>query len=260
MGLIEEELELSHKYELEAENLENGEKLVKLTRENVAKVEAMINANSDYKDSKNEKKIYKKDKNEKVIQNGSSTYWLKQLKELIDTKESITKKGYDYQKIINHLVIAIDNENSTHLNSDKIGRKAVAERISNINIAKLIEYLKFPGTEYELINIIKNPKEKNEHQHFSFATKFCHYTALYLFKGTEYADNFSIYDSIIKKNLPKYKKWYLNSENEDEKINYENNYHKFISDIDEIRKNACNKYKCEISRNGFDRLIWYFHK
>ena len=243
MGLIEEELELSHKYELEAEDYENGEKLVKLTRENVAKVEAMINANSDYKESNDEK---------------SSSYLLKQLKEIIDDNKCISKDNYE--ELIKHIVITIDNENSTHLNSDKIGRAAVAARISNINITKLIEYLKFPGTEYELINIIKNPTEKNEHQHFSFATKFCHYTALYLFKGTEYADNFSIYDSIIKKNLPKYKNWYLNYEKEDEKINYENNYHKFISDIDEIRKNASNKYKCEISRNGFDHLIWYFHK
>ena len=41
---------------------------------------------------------------------------------------------------------------------------------------------------------------------------------------------------------------------------YENNYANYISYIDEIRDKASKKYGHKISRNGFDHLIWYYHK
>ena len=32
----------------------------------------------------------------------------------------MSKDGFRYEQIINNVIIAIDNENSTHLNSDRI--------------------------------------------------------------------------------------------------------------------------------------------
>lgn len=190
---------------------------------------------------------------------GSSSYWLKQLKELYDEDKEQSNEGYFYDNIIENIIISIDNENSTHLNSDGCGREAVKSRIIGVK-DRLMDYLKKPNyNNYELINIIKtptnNPKEKN---HFSFATKFCHYACLYLFKGKEEADNFSVFDNVVKEKLPIYYKLYLN-----EKISvkdYENNYSNYISYIDGIRDKASKKYGHKISRNGFDHLIWYYHK
>lgn len=261
MGLIREEEIDSKKYELKKEIINYKNQLiqiVELTSDNVARVEAMISTDSEYKDSWNKERkiIYKKDGKIKYI--GSSHYWLNQLKEIIDTDKEISKDGFSYDEIINNVIIAIDNENSTHLNSDNIGRKAVKEKLLNIKRKDLKNYLKNPGNKYELINIIQTPQNSKEKNHLSFASKFCHYACLCLFNETEYEDNYSIYDNVLKKALPKYIKRYLNRDvNEKE---YENNYNQYIEYIDEIRNIANKEYGKIISRNGFDHLLWYYHK
>ena len=247
MNLIQKEYELSADYRIDTETFD-GNEIVKLTRDNVARVEAMIKTDSDYKDSGNSDK------------KGSSAYWLKQLEEIIKSKDKNkrTSENFIYADIIYYLVIAIDIENSTHLNSDKIGRRAVADRISKLDIEKLVQYLKKPSIEYELIDIIQSPKEEGEKRHFSFATKFCNYACYNLFKGTKAADNFSKYDSVLEKALPQYVKRYLG---EDVKLKeYKNNYQQYIKYIDNIREAASKETGEKISRNGFDHLLWYYHK
>lgn len=261
MSLITDELNASKKYRLDTEIINfNGkeEAIVKLTRDNVAKIEAIMSVDSDYKDGKNVNKEISYDKKGNIKYNGSSYYWLNQLKEIIYSKKEISTLGYSYEQIIYNLIIAIDNENATHLNSDKIGREAVKQKILRIPRRQFVKYLKKPGKKYELINIIQTPRYENEKNHLSFATKFCHYTSLFLFEGEAIDDNFSIYDSVLKKSLPKYIKRYLNKDID--VLDYENNYIKYINYIDEIRNSASEIYGKKISRNGFDHLVWYYHK
>ena len=258
MGLISNELKESEKYMLKDEKIDNhfnSYSIVKLTLDNVAKVEAMINTDSNYKNAEDDTLGMICSKNGKIKYVGSSSYWLRQLKEVIECKKIKSSQGYVYSEIIKNLIIAIDNENSTHLNSDGCGRVAVTNRILKVK-NKLKEYLGKPN--YKLIDIIGSPTEIGEKNHFSFATKFCHYSCLYLFKGKKEEDNFSVYDSVVRDALPKYIKRYLN---EDVKVSeYENNYYEFIKYIDKIRQKAKQEYGKKISRRGFDHLIWYYHK
>ena len=258
MGLIEDEEYFAKKYELQKELVidKNNKsiEIVKLSFDNVARVEAMIRTDSDYKDSLNKNSGLVIDRKGNIKHIGSSSYWLEQLKKLINNDKIV----YSYEQIINNIIKAIDNENSTHLNSDNIGRESVKKRILNISINDLVNYLKYPGNEYKLISIIQTPQVEGEKNHLSFATKFCHYCSISLFKGEKYEDNYSIYDNVIKTSLPLYIKRYLNIDVDVKE--YDNDYLKYISYIDMIRKQASKEYDKIISRNGFDHLIWYYHK
>ena len=261
MNLIEEEKKNSEKYKLLEEIIEYDNKkvkLVKLTSENVSKVEAMIFTDSAYKQTEISQDGISYKRSGKIKYIGSSTYWILQLKEIIDTDLEYSSKGFTYENIIENIIIAVDNENSTHLNSDKMGRKAVTDRILSLSRFELKELLKNEKKEYKLLSLIQTPENKGEKNHFSFATKFCHYVSLILFEGTEFADNYSIYDNVLKKALCKYIKRYLNL-NVKEK-SFENNYKKYIGYIDSIREKAERIYGKKISRNGFDHLLWYYHK
>ncbi len=261
MNLIENEKKNSEKYKLLEEVIEYKNqkvKIVKLTSDNVSKVEAMISTDSDYKKTEigEDGIVYKQDGTIKYI--GSSKYWILQLKEIIDNNILYSSKGFSYEDIIGNIIIAVDNENSTHLNSDKIGRIAVKNRILSLSRKEFKQLLKDKKKEYKLLNFIQTPQYKSEKNHFSFATKFCHYVSLILFKGTEYEDNYSIYDNVLQKSLSKYIKRYLNLDI-DEK-SFKNNYKKYIEYIDNIRSQAEKIYGKKISRNGFDHLLWYYHK
>ena len=56
----------------------------------------------------------------------------------------------------------------------------------------------------------------------------------------------------------KYIKRYLNLDIEEG--SFENDYKKYIGYIDSIRNKAEELYGKKISRNGFDHLLWYYHK
>lgn len=262
MGLIQNEMLAAKEYELKTEEIiyEKNKKvrIVKLTSDNVAGVEAMISTDSDYKNSWNDERKIIYDRNGKIKYIGSSHYWINQLKEIIDTDREKSKEGFTYEEIISNIIISIDNENSTHLNSDNLGRIAVREKILNIKRTKLKEYLKNCNNKYELIDIIQTPTKENEKNHLSFATKFCHYTCLCLFKETEFEDTYSIYDNVLKVALPKYIKRYLGIDIKKEE--YENKYNQYVKYIDAIRDEAEREYGKRISRNGFDHLLWYYHK
>lgn len=267
MNLIKAEQSGAEGYKLVTEEIEFKEKtinIVKLTQENVYKVEAMIATDSDYKETElgNSGISYKKDgKTIKYI--GSSKYWFKQLEEIIFSNKGTSSSGKSYAEILEYLIISIDNENSTHLNSDKVGRELVKKRLTELSKDKLIELLKNDNKKYELINLIQTPKEKNEKNHFSFATKFCHYACINLFNNEEYeeyVDSYSIYDSVLKNALPYYIQRYLKKEVDVKEYDKDHNYKKYIEYIDEIRDAAEKENGAKISRNGFDHLIWYYHK
>lgn len=261
MTLHKKEVLASENYCIKTD-ITNDKQIALLTSDNVAKIEAILSLDSNYKNSSNpnQKPITKKNSNEyKYI--GSTRYWVEELKKLDKNDELIeTPDGNNYEKIIEYLIIAIDKENSTHLNSDNIGRNAVKEFIISeySSPSLLIRALRNIDGDYTLLNEISIPRKEGEKMHFSFATKFCHYCSIFLFEGTDDEDKYSIYDNVLKNALPLYARHYLN---ESIKIKeYENNYKRYIDLIDKIRNAAEIKHRVKISRTGFDHLVWYFHK
>lgn len=243
----------------EAENymLDIDENIVKITLKNVARVEAMIKNDSAYLRSGDNKFEPQVSKNGKINYQGSSAYWIAQLKEIFIYGRQLSNDNYTYEKCIKESIFAIDRENSTHLNADRVGRKEIFNRIIQIEKKELIELLKYPvKDDYKLIKIISEKTSKGR-KNFSFATKFCHYMCFYLFEGEEEQDNFSIYDEVLANAIPKYcKRFKINRDD----LQFKENYKKYIEVIDEIRNKAYEEYGYLVSRNGFDHLIWYFHK
>ena len=235
---IQKETELSLKYELSRYTKKND--LVELTVENVARVEFMIRHNSRYAGQNNK----------------STTIWLKKFANAL--KGEHTQE--DYRKIVFEVVSGIDRTNSTHINADGVGREELTERIVNIDKNLLFQYLKSPEKDnYKLIEILSekthpDPANPNMHarRNYSFATKFCHDTAFYLFEDEVEQDNFSKYDNVVAQNIGKYADYYEIKNPND--ISY--NYKSFITLVDTIIKESGNK----ISRNGFDHLLWYMNK
>lgn len=258
MTLHEMEIEASTQYFLETRETNNGHAIALLTRDNVARIEAIISLDSNYRNTSNPERrpVMKKDGQYKYI--GSTRYWTEELNELSRGRD-VTNDGHDYSQTIQFLINAIDNENSTHLNSDGVGRVAVRDRIvaQYSSATTLVAALKNPDGDYALLKLIATPKVSGEKNHFSFATKFCHYCSIFLFPGTDNEDRYSIYDEVLKNALPLYMGYYLKEDNQKE---YVNNYECYINYIDRIRAAAKEQHGCEISRNGFDHLVWYFSK
>ena len=163
---IRDEFESSQKYMLTTEHfvLEDGKEieLVKLTHENVAKVEAMIRNDSSYIKSfdKNACPIINKDK---TVYAGSTAYWMTQLVNNLNKQEcDIT---YSFDEIIQNVVRSIDRENSTRITSDGCGRNELSKRIIEFGEDKLIDSLKnrdlelFRNIEKKHSKMIKNTME-----------------------------------------------------------------------------------------------------
>lgn len=246
MGLIQEEIKLSKTIEFEKIKYKD-KTIVKLSKNNVAIAEAMIRNDSDY--------IVMYDTSAK----GSGAYWLSKLKEVYEAEKRGKKtKESEVKEIIENAVVSIDIENSTHLNADKVGRKEISARILKVYKAgKLFDLLKNPGEEYALLNIIAektNPNDKCIHgrTNLSFASKFCHYASFFIFEGKKEQDNYSIWDSILRKAIPLYLDYYDMNLKEYNLMNY-CDYQRAIADI--IVKSGE-----RISRNGFDHLLWYYYK
>ena len=205
--------------------------------------------------------------------------------------------GFTFAEIIAGAIVAVDRDNSTHLTGDGVGRIEIWNRIREIGPCELKNRLKRrdfklvgeimavtdPGTKdtREQLNTDareflkhkwlfdaiqaksetkKADKEFKARTNQSFASKFCHYACLYVFKGENAADNFSIYDTILEKVLPWYWCWF--DVGELKKIQGKFNYEEYSAVIDEIR-NKNSKHNPDgylISRNGLDHLLWYYHK
>jgi hypothetical protein len=254
---IQTELELATKKmikEIDGFVYEKKEiKLAKLTENNVAIVEAMIRNDSAYIKSSDTKAEPRYKKNGDIIYGGSTAYWMSKLKKYL---LSNNQDQNDYKEIIKNAVNAVDRENSTHINSDKYGRSEITERILKIDKNELVQSLKEPSYKNMLLfNEIarKTSAPTKARVNISFGSKFCHYACYYLFEGENAQDNYSIYDNIVRTVLP----WYLTYY----KIPLKNfnleKYEEYRMAIDEIRYKSSNN---PISRNGFDHLLWYFHK
>lgn len=242
MNLIQKELEQAKS---EMFDLISGanEKLVELSRGNVAKVEAVIQNDSAYIRSSD--KTYR----------GSTAYWMMQLKGALWGGKS---HDGDYYDVFSQAVLAVDRDNSTHLNADGVGREEMTHRLCDISKERLIEFLKKPKeTAYHLIEVLSSPTHPKDANHkprsnLSFASKFCHYACFYVFEGEAEQDNYSIYDNVVRKVLPRYCEYYHIA-----KLGHrDNDYAKYQGTIDAIIKAAGG----HISRNGFDHLLWYYFK
>lgn len=255
---IRDEFESSKKYMLETKKpfvSKRGTKitLVELTLDNVAKVEAMIRNDSSYIKSFDINAGPTKNKNCKEVYSGSTAYWMTMLKYVIEGKEC----NFTYEYIIPKVVRSIDRENSTHLNSDGCGIGEISKRIIALGKDKLIDSLKKGDLEvFEEIQRVTDPnkngdKKNKGRKNTSFASKFCHYACFFLFEEDELRDKYSIYDNVIVSVLPYYMEMY-DVDNSDSLTDY--SFYRKV--IDSIR----GKTKDKISRNGFDHLLWYYHK
>lgn len=233
---IQEEYELSKGYELSEIEVEKDKRLVELTKENVAKVEAMIRTDSNYRIDINDKE--------------KSPYWIIEMGKFLKGESC----AYEINYIVCEIVRLLDNENSTRLNADKVGRHFMKEKITGcIEDGTLLKYLR--ERDFKLIDILseRTKQGKGGRRNVSFASKFCHFSCFYIFKGEEAQDNFSIYDGVVAKALPKYLAYY--KLNDRFKIK-DKDYEGYSKAIDAIIEASGSK----ISRNGFDHLVWYYFK
>lgn len=273
MSLIIDEQNLAKKYLFE---VDGG--CVVLSPENVAKAEAMILNDSDYNRSRNvndssENDVFNnsaveywlKDSHKPIKSNkkskGSTAYWMVQLKEALSKEIEESK----LKAIILLTVSAVDRDNVTHISSDGEGPRVLTERIF-MRKKTLIDELR--NRSFDLVKNLAaktfdNPKELSgkiyhPRENYSFATKFCHYACFYFFKGLKEQDNYSIYDEVVSRALPLYlRKFGITKSNgtayEERDFNSAGKYKTYSSLIDQLRGD-------KISRNGFDHLLWYYHK
>ncbi len=165
-------------------------------------------------------------------------------------KNDIEKLKNDFSiETLNKVCKTINVENSTHLREYE--RNKICETI--VNECKtyngFVEKLK--DKEYPLIdkirglkNVIAGKGNRVIRDNYSFATKFCHYACYYLFTDDEDRDLYPIYDSILVKYIGKSAEYKIFK---NKNLNIYDNY---VSVIDNIIKDK------NISRNGFDHLIW----
>ena len=201
---INKERENSEKYFFKLDTFDYNEdtKLVKLTSDNVSKVEAMILIDSTYRKSCDvlAEPIGK--------YQGSTAFWMTELKKHLNDKNDTNTT---FEKTISGAVAAVDRENSTHLNTEKnnlkntTGRERITQIIVEVGKDKLKKMLK--ANDLELFNMISAPKNGGRNNQ-SFASKFCHYACYYLFDGEEAQDKYSIFDKVVREALPYYLKYY----------------------------------------------------
>lgn len=223
--------------------------LVALTQDNVARVEAMIQNDAAYLNAVN------KNTQPKNGKGGSTAFWMCALEKYINNKD---RKSWSYKQIIEQAIRAVDRDNSTHLNADGVGRDEITNRICSLSLEDLTDYLQRPhDTKYKLFETIAqktHPTDKKykPRTNKSFASKFCHYACFYLFEDKPEQDNYSIYDSVVKEALPLYAEYYNMNIKEYNLEDYVD-YSKIIEKILEMSGN-------NISKNGFDHLLWYYFK
>lgn len=250
MNTIQKEQEIAKSKMIEEISF-NGYSLAKITRDNVAIVEAMIRNDSAYIRTTDVSAKPRKNTNGIVVYGGSTAYWMTLLKRILIDKKRVE---YSYKDVIRGAVEAVDRENSTHLNADKCGRAEITSRICSLSKDKMLKCLQYP--EYDNMFLIREiarvtSAKRRARTNLSFASKFCHYACFYIFEGTEFQDNYSICDSILKKVLPLYMCYYGIAQKFDI-----NDYGEYRAAVDTIRDAS----GIEISRNGFDHLLWYYHK
>lgn len=314
---IPNELNRSRAYYLETDK----QGRVKICFKNVAKVEAMIAHDSAYTRSSNKDSVPDKNWREtfdfdafieamkhKVAgiheegYRGSSAFWFSIIKIFLmdgEWKQTIANKFLYIWKewpddltffrfIVYNAISAIDAENSTRFS--KYERAELAGRIADKR-KDFLSLLRNDDQKYELIDILSKATTPNGNrtscrENFSFATKFCHYAAFYIFEGDKCQDNYSIFDSVVAAalnsiemcdgkipyeiqsgNLPlrakgkiKWSTEALRKLKKQYHIEYSDIYRMYQAYIDFIRGYYGEQTGIEVSRNGLDHLLWYYYK
>jgi len=279
---IEREMMLASAF---LETDDNGN--VKITLDNVAKIEAMISYDSKYSRAGNPyskpdvKWLEQRKKNFRPMGDykgyrGSSAFWMKRIGDYLydnsvedNFKDIKDPKAY-YEFLVYNAVCAVDAENSTHINADSVGREQLTSRIVSLD-KDFLTQLK-DTKDYPLIRLLSKqtePKGKTyklktgevkivpSRENFSFATKFCHYACFLIFEenDTEYRDSYSIYDYVVSNALKEHY-GFVDMERDSLVMSndfYVEKYRNYQRKVDDIRGDV-------VSRNGFDHLIWYYYK
>lgn len=148
-------------------------------------------------------------------------------------------------------VAIIDTTNTTNLSRYK-------SKISLCNVAEIIVGIdnfdaRVKSGDVKLVEeIARKSKEKYGINLFSFATKYCCYHNVHVYKR----DDYSIYDNVVKKNLPDY----CNNvtKNKIETWRTKIDYTSFNETIDKVLKD--NKITIANRRRAFDHFLWYNNK
>lgn len=224
--------------------------VVIINTKNVSKVLAMISTDSAYR------KAMDKSAEGTNSFNGSSAYWFDRIIQNSNNCSSIRDAIY-------HAIIAIDNENSTHLNavknkggvSDDI-RRLMADRIKESQVIEtLIKYLKNPDS-VQPENVFESIAcEIKGRTNPSFASKFCHFFAKAV---CEESDEFPIYDSVLFRVLPRYAVLYSIPEPAllgfNKGCNLQESYKAYIELVSALSERSF------VSKTGLDQLLWYYYK
>lgn len=183
------------------------------------------------------------------------------------TKKYVQKVGETTElKELIEIATRIDRQNSTHQASEGLkgggnGREKTAKYIKN-RVQDLYDRLK--SGDPNLVNEIAKALLPGRYT-FSFASKFCTYVSRYLYKSDEYC----IYDKVLCNALPYYAWVYLGEKYiaiNSSKIETmfakkdKGNYQGYRKLIDNIRVRSKQHTRYDISREGFDSIVWYYFK
>ena len=162
---------------------------------------------------------------------------------------TINSLRYDYSNTsIEAVITAINKTNSTHIRNET-EKPAIANSIFqqchtfHDLTQQLLETNDNGEPLYPLVTLIRELHTPDNiiRNNYSFATKFCHYCCYYLFEDDISRDKYPIYDSIVSKYINKY----YNNEGIDL-----SDYPAYVALINNILEGT------NISKNGFDHLIW----
>ena len=161
--------------------------------------------------------------------------------------EDVLKK-YPNNKTIEDVackIAVIDFTNSTNLRQNKINLYTLAKIITNINFdAKVAK-----GD----VSLVSDIISKCPVKLYSFASKYCCYHNTFLYNR----DDYSIYDSVVKKHLPEYATEKLPASKWRKNFNYET-FNQYIGDLlDEYGITAATEPQ---RRRLFDHYVWYKNK
>ncbi|MCI7700874.1 MAG: hypothetical protein SPJ75_04680 [Candidatus Onthomorpha sp.] len=158
--------------------------------------------------------------------------------------EDVLKK-YPNNKTIEDVackIAVIDFTNSTNLRQNKINLYTLAKIITNIDFdAKVAK-----GD----VSLVSDIISKCPVKLYSFASKYCCYHNTFLYNK----DDYSIYDSVVKKHLPEYATEKLPASKWRKNFNYET-FNQYIGDLlDEYGITAATEPQ---RRRLFDHYVWY---
>ena len=161
--------------------------------------------------------------------------------------EDVLKK-YPNNKTIEDVackIAVIDFTNSTNLRQNKINLYTLAKIITNIDFDAEVA----KGD----VSLVSDIISKCPVKLYSFASKYCCYHNTFLYNR----DDYSIYDSVVKKHLPEYATEKLPASKWRKNFNYET-FNQYIGDLlDEYGITAATEPQ---RRRLFDHYVWYKNK